>query len=169
MAIILLRHAPLPIEFQKRFIGHSNIEIDLLLADISKLVEIKNTKFDMVYSSDLKRCTQTLDLINFEYEIDSRLREVKFKEIFEQKTFDEIESMDIFEDKYLDCMDTWHEFICEESLEEYKNRGKSFLQDLPKDKNILICSHAGTIKMLYKLLTNNELLEVDCLESIIIS
>ncbi len=153
MAIItLLRHAPLALKYQNRYVGHSDINIDLFLTDISKLDRIKNQSYDYIYSSDLKRCTQTLDLINFTYIKDSRLREVKFKDKFELKTFSEIEKFNSFNLKYLNSLKSWHEYICEENFLSFKNRIKSFINELPKDKNILICSHAGTIKMIYSLL-----------------
>lgn len=157
MALItLLRHAPLPLEYQKKYIGHSDIRIDDLLTDISKLEVLKKREYDLVFSSDLKRCTQTLDLIDINYVKDTRLREVKFKKEFEQKSFKDIEKFDNFDSSYLTSTKTWHEFICEESFNEYKNRVEEFIKDLPSKKNILICSHAGTIRMLNAIITNND-------------
>lgn len=148
MVITLLRHAPLALRYQKRFIGHSDIDIDLKLTDISKLDEIRNRKYDFVYSSDLSRCTQTLDLLKLEYKKDSRLREVKFKKNIECKNFEELEKLEFFDSKYLSSMKKWHSFICAETLEEFQERINSFFEELPKNSNILICSHGGTIKML---------------------
>lgn len=155
MALItLLRHAPLPVEKQGRFIGHSNFDIDLNLTDVNKYISLKNRAYDEIYSSDLLRCTHTLDLIEIKYLIDSRLREVKFKEEFEGKNFSEVEKLESFNIKYLDNVETWHKFICKESYEDFESRIKSFLSNLPKNKDILICSHGGTIKMIYSLLKN---------------
>ncbi len=153
-SITLLRHAPLPLKYQKRYIGHSNIAIDLSLTDISKLDYIKNTNYDAVYCSDLLRCTQTLDLIDIAYKKDYRIREVKFKDKFETKSFNDIEKMDCFDKRFLDSVKTWHEYVCEESYIDFKNRIKEFIQELPMNKNILICSHAGALKMLHSLLKN---------------
>lgn len=155
MALItLLRHAALPLEYQKRYIGHSDIEIDLSLTDISKLDEIKNRKYDLIFSSDLKRCTQTLDLFNCDYIIDKRLREIEFKEKFEKLNFSEVEKTKEFKKEYLDSTSVWHEFICKESLEDFEKRVEGFIKELAKDKNILICSHGGAIRMLYSKLLN---------------
>lgn len=153
-SITLLRHAALPLKYQKRYIGHSDISIDLSLTDISKLDFIKNSTYDIVYSSDLLRCMQTLDLINISYLKDSRIREVKFKDKFEAKSYNEIENMDCFEKKYLDSMTLWHEYVCEESFIKFKNRINEFINELPKNKNILICSHAGALKMIHSQLEN---------------
>jgi broad specificity phosphatase PhoE len=175
MALItLLRHAPLAFKHQKRYVGHSDMNIDLSLIDTSNLDIIKNHRYDYIYSSDLKRCTQTLDLIKFTYIKDSRLREVKFKDKFELKNFSEIEKFNCFNYKYLTSLKSWHEYICEENFLSFENRVKSFIKVLPKDKNILICSHAGTIKMLYSILkqqnyekSNIELSYLDTLNVVI--
>lgn len=157
MALItLLRHAPLPLQYQKRYVGHSDVDIDLSLTDISSLESIKKRDYDLILSSDLKRCTQTLDLLDLSYKKDKRLREVEFKEEFELKNFDEIEKMDIFDKKYLDSFLSWHEFICKESFLDFQNRVKQFLQQLPKNSNVLICSHGGTIKMINAILQNED-------------
>lgn len=152
--ITLLRHAPLPLEYQKKLIGHCDIEIDLSLCDVTELDNIKNRKYDYIFCSDLKRCKQTLDLIGFDYTEDKRLREVKFKEDFKQKSFSEIEKFDSYDMKYLSSMASWHNYVCEESLEDFRVRLKSFFEELPKDGDILICSHAGAIKMLNSIIEN---------------
>lgn len=171
MALItLLRHAALPLEYQKTYIGHSDISIDNSLVKIEKLEFLNNRKYDFIYSSDLKRCAQTLDLANISYETDSRLREVKFKKEMELKNFKQVEMLESYNSKYLETASTWHEYICEESLDEFRNRIKEFVDSLPKDKDILICSHAGAIRMLNSILTNydyeNSYLKIEYLDSI---
>lgn len=171
MALItLLRHAPLPLEYQKRYVGHSDINIDLSLTDISKLDRIKNRKYDYIYSSDLKRCMQTLDLINLKYIKDFRLREVKFKDEFECKNFAEIENSSSYDVNYLSSSRKWHEFVCSESFLDFEYRIKDFLNALPKNGNVLICSHAGTIKMIYSILKKldyeTSLFKIDYIESL---
>lgn len=168
--LTLIRHAPLAIRYQKRFIGHLNIEIEPSLVDLSKFDEIKKRNYKYIYSSDLKRCTQTLDLIDYKYLEDSRLREVKFKDEFEGKSFNEIEKMDSYDIKYLSSTKEWYEYICDEPFESFKNRIHSFLEEIPKDGDILICSHAGTIKMIYSILEENKyedsLFKINYLESV---
>ena len=148
--VTLIRHAPLPLKNQKCYNGHIDLDIDTTLVDSEQIKALKKQKYDLVYSSDLKRCTQTLDLLNLSYKKDERLREVKFKDEFEGKSFDEISKMSIYDEKYLSSFESWHKFISQESIEEYKQRVNSFLNELPKDKDkdILICSHGGTIKLI---------------------
>jgi broad specificity phosphatase PhoE len=173
MALItLLRHAPLPIEYQKKYIGHSNIHIDNSLIDRSELNLINKEDYDLIYSSDLIRCTQTLDLFNLNYTTNKNLREVKFKDEIEKKSFEQIEQLNSYNQKYLDNIYTWYDYICQESFAQFKNRIDSFLKTLPKNKNILICSHKGTIRMIYSILKKEEFssinLKVDYLEKIYI-
>lgn len=172
MAITLLRHAALPLEYQKCYIGHSDIEIDFNLFDVNKVTTIHANSYDLVFCSDLKRTQTTLDLLGKTYLIDSRLKEVKFKDRFEGMNFSEVEKDNDFDAKYLESYFTWHDFICEESLEDFQNRVEDFLYHLPIKKNILICSHAGVIKMIYSILKNINYtmldLEVGYLESIVI-
>lgn len=152
--ITFLRHAPLALKNQKCYNGHIDLEIDSSLVDFKQIETIQKQKYDLVYSSDLRRCTQTLDLLGFSYKKDERLREVKFKDEFEGKSFAEISKMPIYDEKYLSTFESWHEFIAQESIEKYKQRVKNFLTTLPKNRDILVCSHGGTIKLIHSLLTN---------------
>ena len=153
--ITLLRHAPLPRAYHGRYNGWSDIPIDPLLFDHQKVKALKEEHFDLIYSSDLIRCTQTIKLL-----FDGRLkpyptgalREVKFREEIEGKSFEEIEQLASFNPAYLHDETSWHGYICEESQDAFYQRLRDFLGSLPEDKNILICSHGGAIKaMLYLL------------------
>ena len=172
MAITLLRHAALPQEFQKCYIGHSDIEIDFNLFDVEKVIEINAKNYDLVFCSDLIRTQTTLELLGKSFLIDSRLKEVKFRDKFETMNFHEIEQHKDFDPKYLDDYLSWHDFICEESLDDFQTRVEDFLYHLPLKKDILICSHAGVIKMIYSILKNINYttldLEVGYLDTIII-
>ncbi|RXJ89178.1 hypothetical protein CRV01_11230 [Arcobacter sp. CECT 8983] len=154
--ITFLRHAPLAKENQKCYNGHIDLNIDISLIDFEQIKTIQKQKYDLIYSSDLKRCTQTLDLLNFSYKKDKRLREIKFKDEFEGKSFDEISNMPSYDEKYLASFESWHEFIAQESIKEYKQRVNSFLNELPKNSDILVCSHGGTIKLIHSILTNTK-------------
>lgn len=142
MSLTLLRHAPPPLAYHGRYIGHTDIPIDLALFTPITLP----LTYDRVYSSDLSRCTQTLEQLGYEdFQSDERLREVRFKAPFEGKSFDEIERMEIYNPSFLESQERWHDFVCDESIEEFRGRIASFLDDLPREQNILICAHGGTI------------------------
>ncbi len=153
MAITLLRHATLPKSYQGRYNGWNNISIDPLLFESDKVTLLQKQKFDFVYSSDLIRCTQTLNMMHIkEYVTDSRLREVRFRDEIEGLNFNEIEKLPSYKSSYIEERTTWHAYICEESQEAFEARIKDFLEDLPTNKEILICSHGGTLQKMMALL-----------------
>jgi alpha-ribazole phosphatase len=164
MALTLLRHAPLSVTYQGRYIGHSDIGIDLELFCPITLPYL----YDVIYSSDLRRCTQTLEHLGYtEVITDERLREVRFKEVFEGKNFEAIEQ-EGYDSRFLESEEAWHDFVCDESREAFRGRVASFLDDLPSQQNILICSHGGTIREILALL-NGDPKRLDYLEYTIVT
>jgi broad specificity phosphatase PhoE len=153
MAITLLRHAALAQEHQGRYNGWTDLSIDPALFDESKVDLLKHQKFDMVYSSDLIRCQRTLEMMGItEFVTDTRLREVRFKKEIEGLSFKEIEKLPSYKSKYIEKQKTWHKYVCDESKKELKTRIKAFLEELDTSKEILICSHAGTLQRMMKIL-----------------
>jgi len=153
MALTLLRHSSLAKAHAHRYNGWSDISIDPLLFDKKKVDILKNINFDFIYTSDLKRCTQTLKMMALEnYFTDIRLREVQFNDEIEGKNFNEIKKLASYRSLYTEERDRWHLYICKEHPAFFELRIKSFLADLPKDKEILICSHSGTLQKMMVLL-----------------
>ena len=153
MAITLLRHASLAPKYQGRYNGWTDIDIDPNLFEEKKIALLTRQKFDLVYSSDLVRCQQTLEMIGIqEYITDERLREVRFKEEIEGRNFNEIEKLDSYNSSYIEQSTTWHNYICAESQKSFEARILSFLEGLPANKEILICSHGGTLQKMMALL-----------------
>ena len=153
MALTLLRHAALPKENEHRYNGWTDLNIDPLLFDAQKVALLRRQKFDLIYSSDLVRCQQTLEMMSIsEYITDERLREVRFKEEIEGLNFNEIEKLDSYKTSYIEERESWHDYICSESQEAFETRIKSFLEDLPSNKEILICSHGGTLQKMMAIL-----------------
>ncbi len=148
MGVTLLRHGAVPEKYQKRYLGWSDIGIDKKLFNMKKVEHLKSKKFDLVYCSALKRTAQTLKMIGFEPIIDSRLNEVRFKDEVELKSFAELEKLSSFKIEYLDSYDKWFEFISKESQKEFMQRVKSFMLELPKNRDILICTHWGVLREL---------------------
>jgi len=152
MALTLLRHAPLHPKHQGRYNGWTDLEIEPSLFDAKAVEILTRQKFDLIYSSDLKRCTQTLAYMGIEtYTTDERLREVRFKAHIEGKTFDEVSRLSRYQESLLNDPEAWHRFICAESPAAFQRRIVSFLKALPKDKEILLCSHAGTLQKILQL------------------
>ena len=153
MALTLMRHAPLHPKYQKRYNGWTDLSIEPSLFD-GKAVEIlTRQRFDLIYSSDLQRCTQTLIYMGIEdFKTDERLREVRFKAHIEGKSFKEVSELPNYLEEVIKSDESWHNFICAESQTAFERRIKSFLSELPKEKEILICSHAGTLQKMLTLL-----------------
>ncbi|MDD5212350.1 MAG: histidine phosphatase family protein [Sulfuricurvum sp.] len=154
MDLTLLRHAPPHREYHGCYNGHTDIPIDVTLFEHDKIQTLLHRQFDRIYSSDLQRCTATLETMGItEFTPDLRLREVRFKPSIEGKTFSQIEASEDFDPRFLDSMETWHHYICDESLSIFKVRILSFLDELNRDENVLICAHGGTIRMILSLLS----------------
>ncbi len=152
MAVTLLRHAAVSKELQGSYLGWNDVGIDEELFEESKVSTLKETHFDLIISSDLIRCKQTLEKLRKIFTTDSRLREVKFKAEIEGKRFSDIEKLQSYRPEYLEFEDTWHTYICEEPQALFRKRIEDFLTTLPRDKEILLCSHAGSIKVMMELL-----------------
>ena len=153
MALTLLRHAPLEKKHAHRYNGWRDIDIDPTLFDAQKVALLTKQKFDRIYSSDLVRCQQTLEMMGMpDYITDERLREVRFKAEIEGLNFNEIEKLPSYKSSYIEERGTWHEYICDESQEAFEARIKAFLEALPSNQEILICSHGGTLQKMMGLL-----------------
>ena len=153
MALTLLRHAPLPQRHAHRYNGWTDLSIDESLFDEREVSILKQIDFDFIYSSDLTRCMQTLEKMDIhDYFTDARLREVRFRDEIEGLNFNEIEKLPSYKAQYIENQQAWHKYICQEHPALFEVRIQSFLNDLPKDKEILICSHAGTLQKMMILL-----------------
>ncbi len=149
MKLYLLRHAPVIEKYDGCYNGWIDIDIQ---PNIKPIKELQNIHFDSIYSSDLLRCTKTLELLGFfNYQIDQKIRESKFKIEYEGKNFNQIKAPQ----SALKDMKSWYTFLCDESIEEFKNRIESFLKELKGDK-ILICSHGGAIRMILSIIEKRD-------------
>jgi broad specificity phosphatase PhoE len=149
--LTLLRHAPVVTEYEGCYNGWIDIDIK------DEKLELKlDTEFDAIYSSDLKRCRQTLDALSYKnYQIDKNLREIKFKDKVEGKNFQALTPPSTA----LKDMKSWYEYICDESVESFKKRLETFLSKL-EGENILICSHGGAIRMILSIIEERDFYEL---------
>lgn len=153
MVLTLLRHgAPHPAH-HGRYNGHSDLAIDPALFDPATIAPLREKRFDAVYSSDLIRCTQTLEAMGIEeYATDPRLREVRFKASVEGKTFDEVAAFETFRPSLLENEERWHDFLCAEPRDAFEGRIREFLATLSGAGEILLCTHGGAIRAIVSLL-----------------
>ena len=153
MELTLLRHASPHWEYHGCYNGHTDIPIDVTRFEHDKTQPLLHRPFDRIYSSDLQRCTSTLETMGITaFTTDPRLREVRFKPSIEGKIFAQIEASEDFDPRVLDSREAWHHYVCDESLPIFRTRIESFLNELEHDKKILVCAHGGTIAMILSLL-----------------
>jgi len=155
MPLTLLRHAALYEEHQHRYNGWRDLPIDPQRFVPAKVKALQSQHFDVIYSSDLKRCTQTIELL-FGGKITPittpLLREVQFKAEIEGKSFAQIQQLPSFKLSLLDSPSRWHHYLCEESPRRFHRRLKAFLATIPPKQNILVCSHGGAIRAMLHIL-----------------
>ncbi len=156
LGLTLLRHAAVAKQLQGTCLGWNDVSIEVALFEAFKVAKLKEKAFDIVISSDLLRCQQTLKKIGKSFTLNPSLREVKFNSEIEGKRFTEIEKLESYDKRYLESESSWHNYICKESQIDFTTRLKTFLNTLPKDKEILLCSHAGSIKVMMGILGQKE-------------
>lgn len=147
--LIIVRHGQTQMNADGLFFG----KLDPELTDLGKeqaqgaREKLKAFNYDNIYSSDLKRASQTADIVNYldkEIVYDSRLQEINFG-IFEGLTYSEIK------EKYPeDCKESevnWetYNFRTGESPREMQARAVSFIKSLDLKKDNLIVTHWGII------------------------
>ncbi len=153
MALTLLRHAAVHPKYQKRYNGWTDLSIEPSLFDAKMVAPLCKQHFDHIYSSDLMRCQETLSFMEMTpYTTDERLREVRFKAHIEGLSYQEVSRRSDFDASLLEDPIAWHNYICAERYEAFSRRIDAFLTDLPKDKEILVCTHGGVMQHMLALL-----------------
>ena len=154
--VYIIRHGQTDWNIEKRTQGHTDIALNTNGIKQAELIaeKIADLKIDNIISSDLKRAYMTAQIINKNLnktiEKDKRIREFCFGTL-EGITRDKI------------TQETWDDFnknpkqFNAETKEEVFNRIKSFINDLKhNNKNTLVVTHGGAIKMIKYYLDNGD-------------
>ena len=156
--IYIIRHGQTDWNIEHRTQGHTDIALNKNGIEQAELMaqKIANLKIDNIISSDLKRAYMTAQIINKKFnkniETDKRLREFSFGTL-EGITRDKI------------TPEIWDNFnknpkkFKAEKREEIFNRIKNFVNDMKFNninKNILVVTHGGPIRMIKYYLENGE-------------
>jgi alpha-ribazole phosphatase len=134
--------------------GTTDVSLASTFAEEYKEVQkqLEGKIFDIVYSSPLIRCTQLAKRIAPDnYITDSCLSELNFGE-WEGKTWDEI-----YQTPYgKEWMERYMDLACPggESYRDLYKRVEKFIKKLEINKNILIITHAGVIRVCMHILNN---------------
>ncbi|MFB5266940.1 histidine phosphatase family protein [Paenibacillus enshidis] len=161
--LILVRHGTTQWNRERRYVGHADPG---LLPDAEGELgalgqRLRGMCFAKVYSSDLRRCTETLRLaapqLAAEAALDERLRELDFG-AWDGETYESLKDMQLYR-SWLDnprCVTP----PGGESLEHFEDRLNGFLNDLVKDvlqgeesdtaviPAVLAVTHGGVIRQL---------------------
>lgn len=156
--ILFIRHGETDYNKKNLYYGHSNPGINETgiqqLKSTRKKLEKLNEKIDIVFSSDLKRCRESLELLeidkNIERHFSKNLRELNFGNL-EGKTYKEIERE--FPHYINEMKNNWRYFKAEggESLADMQQRVSKKIDKIKmenQDKKILIVAHSGVIQSL---------------------
>jgi len=157
-SIWFVRHAQSEYNKKKLFTGWH--DPDLTDAGLEKAFELKseydNIKFDFIYSSPLKRALRTAEIMSngTEFIVDERLKERSYGDWSGQSK--DLIRGEVGEEEFFLARRGWSTSPPNgESLQDVKNRVKSFLDDLPKNGNILVVSHGNTIRAISVALGKN--------------
>lgn len=104
-------------------------------------------KYDFIYSSNLKRASETAEIINYlnlPIKLDKRLEEIDFG-IFEGLSYKEI--LEKYPEEAKKSEKEWKTFnyITGESLKNLQKRAVEFIESLDKTKDNLVVTHWGVI------------------------
>lgn len=147
--LIIVRHGQTDMNAEKLFFG----KLDPKLNELGKKQaletreKMKNISYDKIYSSDLKRASETAEIINYlnkEIEFDKRLQEIDFG-IFEGLKYEEIKEKYPQECKKSEIDWENYNFETGESPKEMQERAVSFIETLDLEKDNLIVTHWGII------------------------
>ena len=154
--IYIIRHGQTDWNIEHRTQGHTDIALNINGIKLAELIsqKIANLKIDNIISSDLKRAYMTAQIINKKFnkniETDKRLREFSFG------TLEGITREKITPEIWDDFNKNPKKFNAEKREEIFK-RIKSFINDIKSnDKNILVVTHGGPIRMIKYYLENGE-------------
>lgn len=161
MNIYLARHAEVEEKYKGRYNGQIDIDISQKGQEgAKKLAEnLKNIEFDAIYSSDLKRCRQSIEFFG--------KKMIIFDELLREKSFGECEGLSYEEicelknTKYK-SFEQWITVLGGEDFDSFIKRIEHFFKTKILNsgaKNILIMTHAGVIRTAIYLFLNKSLKE----------
>lgn len=157
--IYFIRHGETEYNKAFRFQGHLDIPLNEtgLQQAQTALENSKHYSFDKIYCSPLSRAKQTANIINsyhnLEIILDDRLKEIYMGSL-QGQAFKDLSS----EDQKLAF--TKPDYFGGESHEKFCERVVDFFKEIEdSNENILIVSHGGIYRALYKYLNNLDSLE----------
>ncbi len=142
MKIIFIRHGATKGNTEKRYIGTTNE--NLLQSSIDFIKDNSYPKADLIFSSPMKRCTETAEIIYGNYQIIEDLKEINFGD-FENKNYLELKNNPHYQE-WINSNGTLP-FPNGESTVEFKTRCIKAFETAVKSNNCTLAFvvHGGTI------------------------
>lgn len=157
MSIYLLRHVETMNNLKNIISGRIETEI---LPDSNIEVD-ENVLFEFIYCSTSRRCRDTIAMLHMDGS------EINFMEELQERSLGILEGMGKKEALkiypylfYKNKLSTKAEIEGGESIRDVKNRVEEVVRDIIKKgtyKNVLICSHNQTLKVIYAIINNIEI------------
>jgi probable phosphoglycerate mutase len=165
--LCLIRHGETAWNAERRLQGHTDIPLNtkgiLQARQMARALKNINLIFDVLYTSDLKRAVDTanaiVELFGVEARVDSALRE---------RHFGALQGLTIQEAPLLQPV-IWHAHITRdlehdlaggESIQQFELRVQAALDKIQEQysgKTILLVSHGGTLDMMYRIASKQDL------------
>lgn len=159
MGIYILRHAVSENNLLKKISGRYEVDI---ISGQSIEGKYKDAFFDKAYCSESKRCIDTIKLMR-----ENSIKEAIYTPILLERNMGLLENMGKKE-----AISNYPEYFVDgriavsaeipdgETIYDVRQRVNELVKDIiseSKDKNILICSHNQTLKVIYALIKNIEI------------
>lgn len=154
LEFILIRHGETEINRSKLYCGWNDVELnDRGIKEAERLREkLSGEKIDLIYSSDLKRCLQTSEIINSDHSVpiisSYGLREINFG-AWQNISYEDIRSL--YPEEYEKWKNDWLSYRIPggESMIDFHERVTKTTDEIIevyKDKKLLIVTHSGPVK-----------------------
>jgi probable phosphoglycerate mutase len=165
--LCLIRHGETSWNAERRLQGHTDIPLNtrgmLQARQMARALKDINLTFDVLYTSDLKRASDTanavVELFGVEAQVDSELRERHFGALQGLSMSEApLRRPDIWQAHI--TRDLEHDLDGGESIQQFALRVQNALdkiKELHVGKTILIVSHGGTLDMMYRIASKQAL------------
>lgn len=159
--LILVRHGQTDMNVDGTYFGWLDPELNSKGREQVKkaITKLSQIHYDNIYSSDLKRCYETAQMINYlnrDIVTDKRLREINFG-IFEGLTYEEIKKKYPEECERSEKEWETYNFVSGESPRDMQKRAVEFVEQLDLTKDNLVITHWGVINCILSWYFSKEL------------
>jgi len=159
--LILVRHGQTDMNVEGIYFGWLDPQLNPKGREQGKRARevVKRFNYDRIYSSDLKRASETALYVNHlekPINYDRRLRELNFG-IFEGLSYEEIQKKYPQECKESETDWKNYNFLNGESPKELQKRAVDFVESLNLDENNLVVTHWGVINCILSWYFSEEL------------